>query len=627
MIQWANGLTTLHGQTVHNGDNMKLRPYQTEAVNSIWNYFRHKSGNPLVVMPTGTGKSLVIADFIKTVLTSYPGQRIAVATHVKELVEQDHDKLIQYWPTAPAGIYSAGLNRKDMFSPVTFCGIASVVKKPEVLGKIDLLIIDEAHLVSPSESTMYQKLINYLIAQNPYLKVIGLTATPYRLGYGYIVDPEGIFNEICYDLSSVQNFNMLINEGYLLPLVPKRPDFEFDLDGVGKRGGEFIPSQLQNAVDRDELTERAIIEAMEVGADRNCWLIFTSGIEHTIHTCQMLNFMGIPATMVHSNTKKYKMTDKERDTNILDFKAGKYRALVNGDILTTGFDHPAVDLMLILRPTSSTGLWVQILGRGTRPVYAPGFDLSTTEGRLNAIKASGINDCLVMDFAANTKRLGPINDPVVPPRPGMKGGEAPVKSCDNCNVWIPASTRICQHCGYEFKFQTKLKQGSSTDALIKTDLPVVEEHKVDHITYSINQRNPNPPYISVTYHCGLTRYKEVVCVDHTGFAWKKACDWWRERGGDGMPPKDVNDAMEVIEQLNVSTSVRVWVNKKYPEILAHCFDGTHFGKEEASKTKPKALVDDDYRGEARIESQAVVQIKQKDYKELKFEDFEDDIPF
>ncbi|QJI53375.1 DNA helicase/restriction enzyme [Alteromonas phage vB_AcoS-R7M] len=597
---------------------MKLRPYQSKAIDSVWNYFAKKDGNPLVVMPTGTGKSLVIAGFIESVLRAYGTQRIAIATHVKELVEQDYEKLLQYWPNAPAGIYSSGLNRKDLYSPVTFCGIASVYKNPQVLGKIDLLLIDEAHLVSPSDTTMYRKLIDHLMEENPYLKVIGLTATPFRLGMGYIIEEGGIFDDICYDLSSTANFNMLINEGYLLPLIPKKADFQFDLDGVSKRGGEFIPSQLQNAVDRDELTERAIMEAREVGFDRNCWLVFTTGIEHTVHTCEMLNHLGIPATLVHSNTKRFPMTDKQRDTNIEDFKAGKYRALVNGNILTTGFDHSYIDLILGLRPSGSPGLWVQMLGRGTRPVYAPGFDLETAEGRLAAIQASGVTNCLVLDFAGNTKRLGPINDPVVPPKPGMKGGEAPYKECENdkCKCYVHASVRECPYCGYQFTFMTKLKQGSGTDALIKSDMPVVEEYKVDHITYSKQQKGNNPPYVLVSYHCGLSKYTELLCVEHEGYAWKRACDWWRLRGGEGYPPKDCDEVLSAIEKMGVATSIRVWVNKRYPDILAHCFDGTHFGKEEAVQSRPKAV------------SEKTEKIKNvSHFKELKFEDFEDDIPF
>ena len=143
---------------------MKLRDYQNAAVRSIFQYFEDgNTGNPIVAMPTGTGKSLVIGDFIKTALHQYPGTKIVKLTHVKELIEQNMDKLKKLWPLAPAGLYSAGLKRKEAFFPIVFGGVSSVVKaNMQHFGKVDLVLIDECHLVSPKEGTMYQKIISQL---------------------------------------------------------------------------------------------------------------------------------------------------------------------------------------------------------------------------------------------------------------------------------------------------------------------------------------------------------------------------------------------------------------------------------------------------------------------------------
>jgi DNA repair protein RadD len=164
------------------------RWYQEEAIKSIFSYFMENDGNPIIALPTGTGKSIVIADFVKKVFSYYQGQRVMMLTHVKELIKQDYQKLIDVWPTAPAGIYSAGLNRRDHLYPITFAGIASVHKKPELFGKQDLAIIDECHLVSARSNTMYLKFIDAMRAINPALKVIGLTATKYRLGQGLLTE-------------------------------------------------------------------------------------------------------------------------------------------------------------------------------------------------------------------------------------------------------------------------------------------------------------------------------------------------------------------------------------------------------------------------------------------------------
>ena len=280
-------------------------------------------------MPTGTGKSIVIAMFLQSVFNQYPRQRVMILTHVKELIEQNVDKLITLWPFAPAGVYSAGLRRRDTFAPITFGGIASVRKHSADFGHIDLVLIDEAHLVSPNDATMYQTFLGELKRVNPKLKVIGFTATPWRLGHGKLTDPsvdkEGnetpsLFTDIAFDITGLEAFNRLIGEGYLAPLIPKRMQMTLEVDGVHMRGGEFIQAELQLAVDKTELTERAVREAMELGADRRHWLVFAAGVEHAIHTAEIMQDAGIAAAAVHS-----KMSGAERDEIIEGFKSGKYR--------------------------------------------------------------------------------------------------------------------------------------------------------------------------------------------------------------------------------------------------------------------------------------------------------------
>ena len=557
---------------------MQLRDYQQESVDAIWNYFRSgKTGNPLVALPTGTGKSIVIAGFLQSVFKAFPNQRIMMLTHVKELIEQNYSKLLAIWPFAPAGVYSAGLGRKDVHAAITFAGIASVAKKPELFGHIDLIIIDEAHLVSPNDETMYQKFIRALISVNPYLKVIGLTATPYRLGHGKLTDPKTLkdgsekpplFTDICIDLTSINAFNRFIAEGYLAPLIPRSTNFKLDVDGVHMRGGEFIEKELQTAVDKMELTATAVKEAIEEGQNRRSWLVFCAGIDHANNTADILNDMGVPAIAVHS-----KMTNAERDEAIAGFQSGQYRAIPNNGVLTTGFDHPPIDLILVLRPTASPVLWVQMLGRGTRPC----------EGKEN---------CLVLDFADNTRRLGAINDPVVPRRKGAKVGEAPIKECPQCHTFQHASVRFCKgidkdgnQCNFEFKFETKLKQGASTKELIKGDLPLVEVYKIDHITYNEHRKEGRPPMMRVTYYCGLRSFDEYVCIEHTNYAGKKARDWWRART-DSPIPGSTREALNKTDILTTPTHLRVWINKKYPEILATCFDGTAFGTQQDTGMRP-----------------------------------------
>lgn len=546
---------------------MELRYYQEEAVQSVFDYFEEKEGNPVVAMPTGTGKSIVIGEFVRRALYRYPSTRILMLTHVKELIAQNYDKLLHLWPSAPAGIYSAGLDRKDVGRQITYAGIQSIHKVPELFARTDLALVDECHLVSPKGSTMYQSFFRLISKWNPNLKVIGFSATPFRLKQGMITD-EGLFTDICYDITGLYAFNKLIEDGFLAPLIPKRTQHELEVDSVRIQGGEYVLNELQGAVDKEEITKAALEELYYAGQDREHWLIFATGIEHAQHIAVMLDRMGVKAACVHS-----KMSSEERDLTIAEFKAGRYRALVNNNILTTGFDFPAIDLIGMLRPTASPGLWVQMLGRGTRPW-------------------GGKKDCLVLDFAGNTRRLGPINDPKIPGKPGKGGGGvAPVKICETCNTYCHTSVRICPCCGAEFPIETKIVSRASTDELLagrpsqESEEPQVEVFEVDSVNYSKN--NKTPASLKVTYFCGLRKFDEWVCLEHDGFAGKKARDWWRARSGDldGVP-ETVDEALVDINSLLIPSHIRVWVNRKYPQILAVDFSGTAF----RSKAAP---LDDD----------------------------------
>jgi DNA repair protein RadD len=611
----------------HNGGPVfQDRPYQTEAVNSIWNYFRtHPTGNPLVAMPTGTGKSVVIARFLQSVLMQFGNQRILVLTHVKELIQQNYEKLMMLWNFAPAGIYSAGLNQRNMAQPITFAGIASVARRWAQMGHIDLVIIDECHLMSPNDQTMYRTFLAGLKSINPYLRVIGFTATPWRMGHGHLTDPfedskgnlqAPLFSDMCFDITGREPFNRLFNEGYLIPLVPKRPKLHLDTDGLHKRGGEFIEKEMQEKFDREEITEAALREALEYGFDRKHWLVFASGTDHADHVCDMLNMLGVPAGCVHSKRAG-------RDQTIEDFKAGKIRALVNNNVLTTGFDFPGIDFIIILRATGSVVLWVQMLGRGTRPVFVGPFDLNTIEGRLAAIGASDKHDCLVMDFARNTQQLGPINDPVIPKAKGKGGGDAPVKLCEVCETYNHASVRFCGGqpfktalgCGSEFLFDVKFKTEAATDELIKIEEPIVKVFKVDSVTIDRHEKSGSPPMMKMSYYCGYKSFSEFICIEHTNFAGRKARKWWSERTDTPMPATTA-EAIAIADQvLAAPTHIRVWTNKQYPEIMAFCYDGTEFGTKENDGYVPD------------IENREVLAAQKAQLASTYSDDLDDDIPF
>lgn len=549
---------------------MKARYYQVDAEAALWNFLISSDADrhPVIAMPTGTGKAFVIADFIRGIMTTWPGQRVLMLVDVKELVSQNAKTLRQIWPNAPLGIFSAGLKEKTTGMPITFAGIQSAAKKPEVFGHIDLVFIDECHMVSPDHTAAYLKFINALHQVNPKMRVIGLSATIFRLGLGLITE-GGLFTDVCYDITGLHEFNKLLDEGYLSHLIPMPTRTVLDVSGVHKRGGDFVASELQNAVGREEITRQALAEAVVAAQNRNHWLIYCAGIDHVRMVVWILGQMGISAKGIHS--KMVAEIDGNRDENIELFKAGKIQALVNADVLTKGYDHPALDCIILLRPTSSPGLHVQILGRGTRPYYAEGFDLETAEGRLAAIAASVKPNCLVLDFAGNTARLGPINDPRIPKKKGEGNGQIPIKVCNECGCMAHISARVCVNCGAEFPIQEKIETQASTNQLIaRAEAPVVNVFPVDKVTYKPHVKPGFPASLKVTYYCGLRRFDEWVCVQHHGMAiHNKAVHWWRQRMNGDDPPMTLTECLALVDKLKTPKQIRVWVNKKYPEIIAY----------------------------------------------------------
>lgn len=520
------------------------RYYQVEAVDALFDYFTNKRGNPLVALPTATGKSVVIALFCYRAVTMYPQTRIGIFTHVKELIQQNFDKLRQAWPQAPAGIFSAGLGRKEANKQILFGGIQTVANAVDTLGWFDLIIIDEAHLVSPEEETRYMQVIAKLLKLNPRLKVWGATATWWRKKHGALTN-EGIFTDICFDRTKPADFRRFIAEGFLSPLVARATHTKLDTSEVGVSNGDYNAKQLEAAIDKDNVTHAALQEVLNNAEGRRAWLVFCSGISHAEHVADTLNQWGIRTGVVHS-----KMGSAQRDQVLRDWYAGRLRVVTNNNVLTTGIDYPSIDLIVMLRPTLSSSLWVQMLGRGMRI-------------------AQGKTNCLVLDFAGNTARLGPVDDPEIPgrPKPGG-GGDAPVKICPQCATYNYASARYCSYCAHEFPGGGEGISGHASDKpLMSSDLPIVETFRVDSVSYNDHYSRAENRSIRVTYHCGIRAFSEYVSIGGAGLALHKAKNWWMQRSHLEVPAT-IEEALEHTTSLRSPTRIRVWVNGKFPEITA-----------------------------------------------------------
>jgi len=256
-----------------------LRPYQRAAIDALYGYFAEQTGNPLVVIPTGGGKSLCLAGVIGQAIGGYRDTRVLVLTNVRELIQQNFMALMRAWPEAPAGIYSAGLSRRDIRAQILFAGIQSIHRHASRVQRCDLVLIDEAHLLGRKDSGMYRSFLTQLNEINAgLLKVVGFTATPYRLDSGFLHEgKDRLFTDIAYEVPVLD----MIQQGYLCPVVPKQTATQLDVGGVGTRGGEFIAKDLEAAVDRDEVTRAAVAEMVQHGDGRGSWLVFCSGVDRS----------------------------------------------------------------------------------------------------------------------------------------------------------------------------------------------------------------------------------------------------------------------------------------------------------------------------------------------------------
>lgn len=359
----------------------ELRPYQQEAVDKVLTWFRRSSQPALLCLPTGAGKSLVIAE-----LARLAQGRVLVLAHVSELVEQNHVKYAAYG--LQADIYSAGLGSKQASRQVVFGSVQSVVNN---LGDFNspqftLLVIDECHRVSQNKTSSYQKVIQHLLQLNPNLKILGLTATPYRLGQGFIYHlhvpqqavrgaEDSFFKACIYELP----LRWMVKNNYLVK--PERLDIAvlaYDFSQIQVQPtGTYAQEDLQQVVGANRITPIIVADIQAQAVERKGVMIFCATV---VHAQEVFSLLPPEQTALITGD----LPTSERQQLIGAFKQQQLKYLVNVAVLTTGFDAPHVDLIAILRPTESVSLYQQIIGRGLR--LSP---------------ATQKQDCLILDYAGN----------------------------------------------------------------------------------------------------------------------------------------------------------------------------------------------------------------------------------
>jgi DNA repair protein RadD len=531
-----------------------LRPHQARAQNELMQWFyQNPTGNPIVDACVGSGKSVLIADFCRTVLTNWPGQRIIMIVASRELVKQNYERLLSIWPEAPVGVHSAGLRRKDIFESIIFASIGSVGKKAMKLGVFDLALIDECHNINPKEIGLYRQFISDMTVLNPRFRVIGYTGTPYRGNGVWLHKGEtALFSGIATRISMRE----MLDNGYLAPLVLGKTETFIDASGVSMQSGDYNIKQLAKAADRAEITRAAVSEIIAMGTaqNRKSWAIYCVDAKHTQHVYEEFISRGIKVGMITDKTPT-----GERDKILDDIKHKRIQAVVNCMILTVGWDHPELDLIALMRTTKSPVLYVQICGRGMR----------THQNK---------DDCLWMDFTNTTAMMGPVDqvtgrDPVKPK--GAAG--APFKICPACEEENPAGVRYCVKCDFEFPENFPVINPTASDAeILSTAAPVEKKRQVTKIMYYPHQKRngeANEVSLRVEYICGMQVFKEWVSIQSPSmYARAKAEVWWNVRS-DLPIPKTVEEALGIIQTtpFREPHSITLTKNGKYDQVASYEF--------------------------------------------------------
>lgn len=407
----------------------QLRPYQQRAVDSALGHVKKSIESCLLELATGAGKSIIVAEIARGIRDMSGGKKVLCLAPSKELIEQNCEKYLSYGE--PASLFCASTGKKkSVRHDVVFGSPQSVIGDIDKFNdRFAAVVIDECHGITPT----LKKIIEEIKNKNPNLRVIGLTATPYRMGVGYIYeynmdgtkvdDTETIEPYFKKLLCSVKT-QELLDLGFLTPMRELELSMSYDTDNlVLKANGKFDEKTVRECFENDKAkTFAAVAESVEKTEKCNGVMFFASTIQHA----EIINgLLGNESTIIHG-----KLNKKDRESRINKFKNRNLKYIVNVDVLTTGFDAPHVDAVVVMRATESASLYQQILGRGLR---------------LNDEK----EECLLLDYAGNTVRHE-LFDSLFEPKISVKSnGSLPklIGACPACSTQglYPVNFNLCGH--------------------------------------------------------------------------------------------------------------------------------------------------------------------------------------
>ena len=522
------------------------RPYQALAIDDCKKHLKKTKRKGICVVSGAGGKSVIIAKLGEWV-ASFDNYRCLVVTHRKELLQQNISKINH----KSVGLVSAGLNRFEYEADIVVGGIQTIYNKQKLLGKIDLILIDECQKLSnnPQDNSMYWQLLN----SYPNARVLGFTALPHRLKDGLLT-----WGDTCH----ITTYEHLLEEGYVTRLSNKVL-YKPDLSEVKKQAKDYVMQDYAEKKMSGKFIENSAARAYQIFKKHNLKkaLVFAPTVEHANILTFALHDAGFKTWAKDGQTAVLHggLSKAERDDVLKRHREGEFNCLVNVEILTEGYDDSEIDLLICLRPTMSLSLWQQILYRVCRLVDPSIGQLPTKEKRLKAIAESSKPVAYVLDFAGNLKQHGGLVDTSWQ---YLDGKIQPVrktlgKVCPACEELIPIASTKCPECGYvptkeEIEKQWEEEFDDETD--INEKKSPIKWYKVHDVVYEPDWiSSKGNKMLKVVYQCGIYKIYEFV------FNNKKA-KWLRDRGysGRGYIPWD---------DLKKPTKLQVNTAGKYPKIL------------------------------------------------------------
>lgn len=489
---------------------LSLRPYQAEAVSAVLSALA-RGEHPVVSLPTGSGKSVVIA-----ALCARLRGRVLVVSHRKKLLEQDSTHLTRYLGIGEdIGIYSAGLGQRDTSQRVLFGGVQSIYKRMDVLqqvGGFASIICDEAHLCGdPGEDKMY----NGVYAACPQTQRIGLSATPSRSGVS--IWGEDKWFTACVHTTGIAD----ITPQYLAPLSGILTAPDVDLSRIRVRQGEFVAADASQVLSEEKVARAAIAEICHLAQHRQAWALFCCDIAHTNLVASLLCEAGITCGVMTSA-----QASAENDAALAAFESGETRALASCVMMTTGFDLPRIDCIVLLRPTMSKELLIQMVGRGTR-------------------QSPEKQDCLVLDYVDNLTRHAPLDELVV---------------CQKTEARVLLDAR-----------ETEEKRERERRAKHAPSVLAGGTYRVERATCRVmpSKRQPGKLLLEVSYYCpdrpGAQWVKLWLCPEYAGFPRQQVEAFFQRRGV--VAPRTAHAAAQMLLHTRPPVEILVKPEGKYNRVL------------------------------------------------------------